>query len=80
MWSNSHLHLINAAQHTFYLAPKPPCVGLSACLEACAGGTCGKAGMLGKQQRGEQTQSKRQEMDKDIRLTCSGKEGKGQNE
>ena len=34
--------------------------------------------MLGKQQRGEQAGSKRREVDEDMRLTCSGKEGKGQ--
>lgn len=35
--------------------------------------SCGRDNMLGKQQG-----SKRQEVDEDIRLTCSGKEGKGQ--
>ena len=34
--------------------------------------------MLGKQQRGEQAGSKRWEVDEDTRLTCSGKEWKGQ--
>lgn len=64
MWNNPHLQLINAAQPTFYLAPRQPCVG------PWEGRHALKAAERGA--------SREQKVDEDMRLTRSGKEGKEQ--